>query len=230
MRTSGNREKLQREIAAVAARLMAEDGHDCAQAKRKAAVEVGAADGARGLLPDNEQIEAALREYLRAFDGPAHRELLQQRRRLAAQWMQTLARFQPYLVGPVLNGSATRHSHLRLNLYTESAKDVEMALLDLGIDIRVAPPGSDDSRAQEMIGFMVADPDDKADGKPGGTKTPILLAVFDEDALRISPATRARAQDPDLHPVERAGRADLAMVRRLLEEPDVDPGQAVSHA
>ena len=219
MKAKPNRERLQREIAALAARLMAEDGLDCAQAKRKAAMAVsGDCVRVRGVLPDNEQIEAALREHLRTFVGAAHRALLRHLRALAVEWMQGLERFRPHLVGAVLNGSATKYSHLSLSLYTESAKDVEIALLDRGINIRVDAARRDQGRAQEVIGFL-AEPPGRG---PGALPTAIFLTVYDPEALRIAPGTSARATDPRLHPIERSGRASLPMVRQLLADTDAN--------
>jgi len=40
--------------------------------------------------------------------------------------------------------------------------------------------------------------------------------VMDPVALRVAPV--GRPKDPELHPVERAGRASVAMVERLLAE------------
>jgi hypothetical protein len=53
---------LRRHIAYIAARMIAEDGiADYATAKQKAARQAGLAD--MNLLPDNQEIEEALREY-----------------------------------------------------------------------------------------------------------------------------------------------------------------------
>ena len=53
---------LRRQIAYIAARMMAEDGiADYGTAKTKAARQAGLADSAQ--LPDNHEIEEALREY-----------------------------------------------------------------------------------------------------------------------------------------------------------------------
>jgi hypothetical protein len=227
LKNGGGREQIQRAIAALAARLIAEDDLDSTQARHKAAVEIlGATVRANGALPDHEQIEGALREYLRLHMGESHRVLLKDLRELALAWMQALESFQPHLVGSVLNGSATEHSHLHLHLFTDSAKDVEMALLDRGLDIRVGPADNGPAHAQEVIGFLA----------PGATRplstgdrpnrlrdamaaaTPILLTVLDTDALRFSPSAHARRQDPSLHPIERSGRANVQMLRQLLAE------------
>jgi len=220
-----DREDLQREIATIAARLMAEDGHDYGQAKRKAAAEIGAERGRlERVLPDNGQIDTALREYLRTVVGAPHRARLHRMRALAVEWMQRLECFDPHLVGAVLNGSATKFSPLELNLYTESAKDVEIALLDRGIDFRVAPPPGGATRAQEVIGFL-AEP---ASRGPGDSASAILLAVYDPEARRIAPGASSRPADPLLHPIERMGRASLTLTRQLLAEADRgDSGHAL---
>lgn len=220
------RDQLQREIAALAARLMAEDGHDSAQARHKAAAQIlGGGARSHGALPDHAQVETALRAYLRLHQGAAHGARLQQLRGVALAWMRILAPFQPHLVGPVLNGCATEHSAVQLHLYTDSAKDVEMALLDRGMDIRVAPPDHAQGPVQEVIGFVATAAGARGTA-PGNAGTAILLTVFDRAALRIAVSAHARREDPELHPVERSGRANLAMVMELLAASDGPAAQA----
>jgi hypothetical protein len=204
---------LKAEVAAAAARLIAEDGCDYATAKRKAVREVlGDGERARRALPDNAQIEAELRRYLQTFAADTQPALLADRRKLALRLMQQLAAFNPYLVGAVLNGTATEHSDVVLNLYTDSAKEVEMFLLDRGIDFQVGEsPGT-----QETLHFGVA----PAGARGRDATIGVTLAVCDSNALRIT--QRPRADDPSLHPVERSGRANAEMVQRLLA--DSGPG------
>lgn len=228
---NGSREDMQQAIAALAARHMAEDGLDMGPARRKAAAELlGAAARGGSALPDHEQVEIALRAYLEQHDGAAHRQRLRRLRLLAAEWMHALAPFKPHLVGAVLNGSATEHAHLHLHLFADSAKDVEMALLDRGLDIRVGPaddaPAGEQARAhvQEVIGFVA--PPARA-GRGAAAATPILLTVLDTMALRHAPAAHARRSDPSLHAVERAGRASLPMLRELI---DASPDPAAPEA
>jgi len=224
---TGDREKLQRQIAAIAARLIVEEGRDSAQAKRRAAAAI-AGDRARSaaVLPDNEQMDAALREYLRTVVGAPHKARLHRLRSVAAHWMQVLEEFRPFLVGAVLDGSATQHTPLKLNLYTASAKDVEMALLERRIDFRVTEPSAGEMHAQEVIGFL-ADPGQRSAAEPSLL---VLLTVYEPEALRVAPNTRSRSSDPLLHPIERRGRADLAMLRQLLSESDGGEARPPSRA
>jgi len=122
---------LRTEIAATAARLIAEEGIGYGRAKRRAAqLLLGAHSNSRSVLPDNAQVESELRRHLQTFAGDTHPALLAALRRLAAQWLARLAQFNPHVVGSVLNGTATEHSDLHLHLFTDNVKDVEMYLLN----------------------------------------------------------------------------------------------------
>lgn len=132
-------ELLRAEIAAAAARMIAEDGADYGNAKRKAARQILGDAKVRGdFLPDNTQIENEVRLYNELFfDGTQPLRLLHLRR-LALRLMDELAQFQPYLTGAVLNGTAGEHSDIHLQLFTESAKDVEIFLLNKNINFEVS--------------------------------------------------------------------------------------------
>jgi hypothetical protein len=119
-------------IAAAAARLMAEDGIDnFALAKRKAARQLGAAD--TDSLPTNDEIEAELRDYRALYQADEHPERIAELRRVALEAMRALERFSPYLTGPVLKGIAGPYAEIDLQLYPDSAKDVELFLLERNI-------------------------------------------------------------------------------------------------
>jgi hypothetical protein len=120
---------LRRHIAYLAARLMAEDGvADYATAKQKAARQAGLSDA--NLLPDNQEIEAALREYQELYqkdEQPAH---LRRLREVAVKVMRQFDDFRPALVGSVLNGTAGQFSDVNLQLFTDDAKLLTMFLLN----------------------------------------------------------------------------------------------------
>src|SRR5690554_2410807 len=108
---------LRREIAATAARLVADGGLDYASAKRKAVRQLtGSNTPPRGALPDNDEIDAALAEHLSIFDE-AHDERVACRRRVAAQLMGRLESFRPYLTGAVWKGIVAEHAPMHLQLF-----------------------------------------------------------------------------------------------------------------
>ena len=123
---------LRREIAGVAARMMAEDGiGDYGFAKRKAAKSLGGGEGVS--LPTNEEVATELRIYQSIYQEEEQPERLRELRRVALEVMELLADFRPYLTGAVLDGTAGRFSGIEIDLYADSAKDVEIMLLSRNI-------------------------------------------------------------------------------------------------
>jgi hypothetical protein len=124
-------------IAHLAARLMAEDGiEDYALAKRKAARQAGMADTRE--LPTNEEIDAALRLHRQLYHEQAHRSRLRELRVAAVRAMRELAQFNPYLTGSVLNGNAGKYADVKLQLFTDNVKAVELYFIDRQIPYRTA--------------------------------------------------------------------------------------------
>ena len=81
---------LRLQIAYLAARLMAEDGGlDYGAAKTKAARQAGLAD--THLLPDNREIEAALREYQELYQSEDQPQHLRRLREVAVKVMPAAA-------------------------------------------------------------------------------------------------------------------------------------------
>jgi hypothetical protein len=120
---------MRRRIAHEAARLIAEDGGlDYGFAKRKAARQLGAADSRN--LPDNREIEEALRSYQALYQGQEQRDRLALLRGIAIEYMEQLADFDPHLTGSVLNGTAGRHSDINLQLFTDNDKELEFFLMN----------------------------------------------------------------------------------------------------
>ena len=124
-------------IAAAAARIMAEDGvDDFAQAKRKAARQLGAPDTES--LPANDEVEAELRAYRALYQATEHPERIAELRRVALQAMRAFERFSPYLTGPVLKGIAGPYAEIDLQLYPDSTKELELFLLERNIPFETA--------------------------------------------------------------------------------------------
>lgn len=119
-------------IASAAARLMAEDGiTDYHQAKKKAARQLGLPE--HTAFPDNAEVEAELRAYRSLYQGEEHEERVAALRQTALELLELLADFQPYLTGSVLEGTAGEHSNIDILLFADSAKEVEIFLLNRDI-------------------------------------------------------------------------------------------------
>ena len=215
--TSGN-ETLRTELAAAAARLIAEEGCDYGQAKRRALQELLGQSASRGPMPDNAEIEHELRRHLKLFAAESHPALLAALRRTAAGVMAHLADFNPHLVGAVLGGTATEHSDIELHLFTDSAKDVEVHLMDSGIEFEAE--GTDDRVRPlplERLTFVL--PAREPGLPPTLRRIGVRLHVYDHDAIRVAPRHRALATSEfDVHPIAAGGRASLAALRKLIED------------
>ena len=122
-------------LAQEAARIIVEQGiQDFRTAKKKAAERLGF--GGRGSLPGNSEIEAAVSEHLQLFGRESHFDLIRALRQAAVTAMQILATFDPRLVGPVLNGTASAHSPVNLHVFSDTPELVGIALDDAALPYR----------------------------------------------------------------------------------------------
>lgn len=184
-------------LAHEAARLMAEAGiRDHHQAKLKAAQRLGIHDDAA--LPRNSEVDAALREYQRLFQGASQADALRERRQAALQAMEFFSAFRPRLVGRVLDGTADAHTPVTLHLHVDDAEEVARFLADAGIP---AEPGSRRMRLDRMRERVAPAWSFDADGLA------FELTVLPTDTLRQAPLSGI-----DERPMQRASRAQLQLL------------------
>ena len=120
-----------RAIAAQAAKIIAEDGlADYGAAKRKAARQLGfrESDG----LPDNGEVEEALRTYQTLFQNDEQRDRLIDMRKVALGLMREFAIHHPCLAGATWSGTATRGAPIDIDLFTDDQKSLEMLMINRG--------------------------------------------------------------------------------------------------
>ena len=128
--------RLRKEIAQEAARLVAVDGFDdYLQAKLKAAQQLGINN--RKMLPSNIEIEAAVIEYQSLFQADTQPRHLRRLRKLSCKAMKMLAEYQPKLVGPVLSGTASMNSEIILHVFVDTPELIGLFLKQQGIPFEV---------------------------------------------------------------------------------------------
>src|SRR5688572_4088912 len=181
-------------VAQEAARLMAEHGiQDYLLAKRKAAERYGVFDGA--FLPKNTEIEAALISHQRLFGAAQHERSLQEQRRVAAEAMRLLEKFEPRLVGPVLSGSATEFADIQLHVFSDSAEAVYTHLIDGRFEYEVLERRMRLAPGRELsvpsVRFWIGD-------------VTVEAFVFPRDGIRQAPVSPV-----DGKPMRRADRREV---------------------
>lgn len=203
-RRNSRQAALRAQIAAAAARIMAEDGvDDFALAKRKAARQVGASE--QDGLPANDEVEAELRAYRSLYQSDEHPERIAALRAVALDAMRALERFNPYLTGPVLEGLAGPYAEIDLQLFPESAKDVEIFLLERNLPFTTREGRRYSGDRARAVGIFLL----QWDG------VPLRLSVFDPRDERVALKTTAAGRV--------AGRAGIAEVGALLRDAGGSP-------
>ena len=191
---------VQDEIAAVAARLVVEEGLEYGPAKRRALKQLGLPQ--RTALPDNDAVEDAVREHIALFCADTQPAELHALRRLALYWMERLERFRPHLGGAVWHGTATRLSDIYLQLFCEDEKSAEIALIDLGVAYEPRTVTGLHQQPVEALSFH-------APSRELGETIGVHLLVNDLDDLRGALLPDSKGRRP---------RGDLELVRRLLRD------------
>lgn len=189
---------LKSEIAAAAAALVVEEGLEYGPAKRRAVKQM--ALPARTELPDNDQIEDAVREYIELFCAATQPVELAALRELALLWMQRMSIFRPYLAGAVWHGTATRLSDIYIQLFCDDPKSAEIALIEHSVDYEPRTvTGFTGGRVEALSLSSLC--------KPLSERVGVHLMVYDHNDLRGALRPDAKGRTP---------RGDLAAVQKIM--------------
>lgn len=193
-------ESLKSEIAAVAARMVVEEGLDFGAAKRRAVKQMGLSG--RTALPANEEVEDEVMAYIALFCADTQPGELRALRRLALVWMTRLSAFKPYLGGAVWHGSATRLSDIYLQLFCDDCKSAEIALIDHRVDYIPRTVTGFHGESVEALSVHAWCPE-------LGEEVGVHLLIYDWDDLRGALRPDAKGRTP---------RGDTDSVKALLAQ------------
>ena len=185
-------------LAQECAKILAEEGiTDFAKAKRKAAARLNM--GQRVLLPSNQEVQQALQDYQRLFMADTQPQQLVLLRQTAVQAMQFLSDFQPLLVGPVLQGTATRYSAIHLHITAANTEEVMIYLMNHDI------PFESSQRRLRLSEDQVID-------------LPVLTFTADTFIIDLTVFPQDRKLPTPRSPIDGRSmpRANLAKVQQLL--------------
>lgn len=190
------------QLAREAARLISVgEAGDYPQARRKAAQRLGVLD--KAMLPANQDIDEALREYQRLFK-PQTGELSKLYREAALEAMDFLAHFHPLLTGPVLEATVDEHAVVTLHLHHDDPDAVGHDLVDQGIapDSGTVRLRLDPRRSEEFPIWRFS-----------AGEVPFELVILPSLLARQAPLAPG-----DEQPMRRASAAQL---RRLMADEEV---------
>lgn len=196
----GQAQRTRFRVAQEAARLISEQGiRDYRHAKTKAAQQLGL--GGDKDMPRNREIEQALREHQQLFHADAQGAVLRHLREAACEALAFFEPFHPRLVGPVLAGTADRHSAVCLHLFSDAPETVLTFLHDHDI------PFAEASRRLRMRRDHYRD-------------VPVAKTVADDIDfdLTLLPLLARRQAPLDKLDDKPMDQATLSAVRALLEQ------------
>jgi hypothetical protein len=182
---------VQEEIAATAARMVVEEGLEYGPAKRRAVKQLGL--NARAPLPNNDQVEDAVREYLEVFCADTQPAELAALRQLAVVWMERMAAFRPHLGGAVWRGTATGLSDIYLQLFCDDPKSAEISLIDHNVRYEVSTVQGFQGEPVDALSVLCTSPE-------LSQRTLVHLMIYDADDVRgaLKPDEQGRTQRGDL--------------------------------
>ena len=190
--------EIKSEIAALAARLVVQEGLEYGPAKRRAARALGAHN--RKPLPGNDELEDAVWDYIAIFCAESQPVDLLALRQLALVWMERLAVFRPYLSGAVWHGTATRLSDIYLQLFCDDCKSAELALIDKRVNYLARSVTGLHGETVETLSIHAFCPDLQEE-------IGVHLMIYDLDDVRGALKPDSRGRPP---------RGDAQALRRLL--------------
>ena len=193
-------------IAQKAAQMMAEDGiNDFAYAKKKAGKQLGMSEAS--VMPTNAEIEEEVRLYHEIYNTDEQPLELAKLRKVALLTMQLFEKFNPHLTGSVLDGTAGKFSQTNIHLFADSAKEVEIFLLNQRI------PFESSEKSYRLSDKPSKDKKDKVRKTvPVFTLETELglqkLSVFDVDDMRVAVKRTGDGSN--------AERADISGIQAIL--------------
>ena len=128
-------DRLREALAQEAAKIIATEGvRDYQQAKRKACERLGNSN--HGSLPSNFEIERAVSSFQNTF-LLNHDVILSELRKIALIVMHWLRDYSPYLVGSVLEGSASANTPISIHVSSDVIEEVLNVLKDYDVDTKI---------------------------------------------------------------------------------------------
>jgi hypothetical protein len=197
-------------IAQTAAAIVADEGLGYAMAKQMALKRLHLS--AKTPLPDNIEVEEALREHIALFHADGQHQRVRVWRATALHWMQRLDAFHPYLFGAVWRGLVTRSTAVHVQLFPDDGKSVEIELLNQHVPFEIGQAPGLSGRGVDVLQVWHR-------SEAVAQDIAVLFWIEDREAIK-----QARSKDR----LGRKVRGHTASVQALLDRDLLDPEQLAS--
>ena len=158
-------------------------------------------------MPNAAEIESAVRENFSLFKPEKHAQSLLRKRRIALDVLHVLKEFDAYLAGAVLNGAAHDESNIRIEVFCDDVKAVEVALMDRQIEFDAIDPEPGSAIASdESLGLLIPTGRESFEG--------VRIEICSTKAKRSNPYKST--PDAWQQPWEAAGRIDARTLSKVL--------------
>lgn len=194
------RSNARQQIAEEAARIMIEHGETSYHLAKQKAAQKNVVES-QADLPTNQEIEEQIKLRQSLFDPEAQKKLILKKRLEALSAMKFFKDFEPYLAGPVLDGTASKYSPIDIHLFVDAVEEVTIFLMEHNVPFQLIDRrlrlGKDDELTVPVLSFYA---DDQL----------IELSIFQH---------KYRAHSP-LSPVDGAPqkRAHIAKLEKLIDK------------
>jgi len=135
-------------IANRAAEIIMEEGiTDYRFAKKKASKYLGYQS--LDFLPSNDEIDNALKEYQKIYQVDIDVSLVIKIKNEALLIMELFKKFNPHLLGQLIDGLVPKYPILQINLYTDNMKEIEYLLLNNNIEFNLKDTNISEKRTKK---------------------------------------------------------------------------------
>lgn len=186
---------LEQELLSTAARFIVEEGLSYQASKKRAVKLLGLP--LRTALPNNDDLEEHVREYIALFCSDTQPGELLALRQLAVVWMRRLEEFKPHLAGAVWRGMATRLNDIHLQLFCDDSKSAEIKLIDQGVSYDVNPSSGIHGQTVDVLSLS-------SWCEPLNEYVGVHLSIYDLDDIRgaLQPDSKGLTKSGSLKSLE----------------------------
>lgn len=187
------------QIAEEAARIMIEQGERDFHAAKIKASRIHTISS-QADLPSNQEVENHIKKRQSTFGFNSQRELVSKKRLEAQIAMNFFRDFDPYLTGPILDGTATKYSPIEIHLFVDAVEEVTIFLMEHNAPFQLKDKRMRMGKNEEIV-------------------IPVISFIANDQELEVSVFPIKYRNHSPLSPIDGAPqrRVNIAKLKKLIE-------------